>query len=702
MRTRLLIVSFFVLCPHVLAWAYTPPIGIPDPGSWGSIHPIDSLAPDTNVKCSSWPSGESPGCYYIEASHLDCTDSGNTYGYPTHPRCSIPGGTFGPGSYMEIQGTMAYSNVYTQTWNCIEADPCWIRGTSEVKAYITGEMRLTNSEYLLMENMDFDGGAGAAISITGNGNNIIVRNSDIKNRTYPGVRLSTIGITPDLNATISDVVIYNVNFQNNGDWQATGDEDFTGITPNTWGRNTTTFLHHVWILNCNWFRQGGSGVIINGGLYYGSHDSLHHIYVGRCTGNQNNQAPVFVKQSSDVILSENIFHDHRSHDTHAPGDCAGAQYNPKNLWVIYNKFYDANYGFRNSDNSTVDSEGVTHDWYRDHSIYIIGNIIHNIHPEIRNPSSPTRQGVALAMWQGNNNKYIIDNTIYDVDGGILIYQKSAGSYAWIYGNIVSTIYSLDWQFQKSYNFGNGNWWADYNIFYDASIGTRLHYDGNTINGIDNFVSASGQCIDCLDIDPEFIMPGSDFTPQSGSGAIGANIESSVYDTFFGLYGLSIKIDRAGTVRPQNTTWDIGAYEYTTGETDTTDPVLSALIPSGAQSCSSNPRNVTLSLTCTDAVGCTACKADTADVDIDSMAITLTQGGTTWSGSTGNLACGASYTYYGKCEDAADNESAASEWNFSIAAAVAAAIGGAGLDSLIGPIGGAGLDSTVGAIGGMGR
>jgi hypothetical protein len=101
--------------------------------------------------------------------------------------------------------------------------------------------------------------------------------------------------------------------------------------------------------------------------------------------------------------------------------------------------------------------------------------------------------------------------------------------------------------------------------------------------------------------------------------------------------------------------------------DTDDPVLSNVLPSTSQVCTANPRTVTLSATCSDNVACTACKADSSDIDIDSMGISLTQSGSTWSGTTGNLACDSSYTYYLKCEDASNNESDASTASFSIAA-----------------------------------
>lgn len=112
------------------------------------------------------------------------------------------------------------------------------------------------------------------------------------------------------------------------------------------------------------------------------------------------------------------------------------------------------------------------------------------------------------------------------------------------------------------------------------------------------------------------------------------------------------------------------YEITGG--DTTAPELTSGSPSTTQACISDPRNVTISITATDDTDVTACKYDTSDVDIDLMSGTFTEGGSNvWSDTVSN-ACGASYTYYVKCEDAADNESDATAITYTVRAAATAA------------------------------
>ena len=55
--------------------------------------------------------------------------------------------------------------------------------------------------------------------------------------------------------------------------------------------------------------------------------------------------------------------------------------------------------------------------------------------------------------------------------------------------------------------------------------------------------------------------GFDFTLQSNSPLIGANVLHDVYTDFNTRYSRSILFDIFGTARPTGGTWDIGAVEY---------------------------------------------------------------------------------------------------------------------------------------------
>jgi hypothetical protein len=97
--------------------------------------------------------------------------------------------------------------------------------------------------------------------------------------------------------------------------------------------------------------------------------------------------------------------------------------------------------------------------------------------------------------------------------------------------------------------------------------------------------------------------------------------------------------------------------------DTTAPVISGVLPSGGQACTSDPRDVSL-LATTDENA--TCKYDTADVAYSSMGDTFSTTGTTSHAQTLNLACDASYTYYIRCQDALNNANGSSSTaSFSI-------------------------------------
>ena len=70
-----------------------------------------------------------------------------------------------------------------------------------------------------------------------------------------------------------------------------------------------------------------------------------------------------------------------------------------------------------------------------------------------------------------------------------------------------------------------------------------------VNGDDNMIG-----------DPLFVGSGS-YDLLAGSAAIDTGMESNAYQTFINHYAQGIRIDIAGTPRPQNADWDVGAYEF---------------------------------------------------------------------------------------------------------------------------------------------
>ena len=542
------------------AHAYNPPIGIPAP-SFG----IDEQAPAWPTE---WPGAMAPGHFYVDNTHAQATDSNNPNGYPDKPRRSFPAGTFPAGTYIEINGgPYTISNSLTLNFNCSATAPCWFRGGSATaQTVFTGAgMSIQNSTYLIIENFDLNGGSGG-MGVTGsNTHHISIRNSTIQNKPYPGNNTSAIPMVPSNGGSVHDIVVYNMNFAELGDWQATQDQDYHGVLPSLWGRDSTASTYNIWFLDSTCFHISGNCIQVNAGNWTDSYKYLHHIYIGRNKGSNSRQAAFWSKQASDVIMSENEAFGGRAHGSQ-PGDGMGYQYRPNNLWMIYNHIYDNNYGIRQSDSSWSSPNNTS---------YIVGNVIHDIHPQQGAPYNSNDQwrvGTAITFWKGQMNRYVVDNTIYDVHNGITSIETGPIQMS---GNLISNIEPNGTFLDVSHAAKNGVASFDYSLFYDPQGDFSINWNWTNYSSLSSFLAASGQCSNCITGDPLFVKPTigeqaqneHDFRPGNNSPATGANNNLNnnntpdVYAIFQKLYGLDIRRDRAGKTRPMSGR-SIGAYEGT--------------------------------------------------------------------------------------------------------------------------------------------
>jgi len=306
--TRRMLIRVFLLLIVVSfsekAIAYTPPIGIPDPGMWGAVHPIDTTAPSTSIKCPGWPASVSSGCYYIDNTHPQATDTSNSNGYPNKPRVTIPT-SYAAGSFVWMQGG-PYSASQTLTFNGTADNPIWFRGNPDSMPTFTGRLTVgTGSSYAIMEYLDFNGGSSACISLIGLSiRNIGIRNSKFRNRLWTN-NTAAIGSTPAQGGSIHDIVVYNNLLYSLGDWQSAADQDFHGINPTLWGRTPPTTQYNFWALNNTGYYISGNLVQTNGGEASDLiRPYLHHIYVGKNYAHHGRQSGFATKQATDVIISQ--------------------------------------------------------------------------------------------------------------------------------------------------------------------------------------------------------------------------------------------------------------------------------------------------------------------------------------------------------------------------------------------------------------
>jgi hypothetical protein len=554
------------------AYAYTPPIGIPDPGQeWGSLHPIDTLAPTAP---QPWNQAVN-GFYYVEPTHANATDSGNTYGYPDQPRATVPS-VLAPGSYVELHGS--FSSPISVTASCDESNPCWLRGESiDSRPNNRSMLTIRDSKFLFVENLDFNGGTGGAIRIFGASNNVVVRDSRLINREQPTGNSAGIVMLPDTGDLIENIVVYNNHFETLGDYTVAEDLDFHAVLPSLWGRDSSTELRKVFILENYCTLLSGDCVQVNAGNWEQSYNYLHHIYIGKNFSFKNRQTGFAVKQASDIIISQNKSSGSYGASTTSNGGGAILyQYAKHRLWIIFNELYDSVFGIRQSDTSTPTTEGYS-------NIYIIGNLIYDIHPSnlsTYNPANIWDPGVGIALWHGNATRYIIDNTIHDVHDGLNAIQGGRGGIE-MYGNIISqkddNISNRFFDIQHparedSVNMDNNLFLDDVGEYYYAWWDDMGH--APTLDEVKSY----GHCLNCQSIIGEdgtgvFVNPTidsstHDFRPKSTSAAVTENVKHSAYDRFQDLYGIDIYVDFNGNPRNGSA---IGAFESVSASNN---PVLS--------------------------------------------------------------------------------------------------------------------------------
>ena len=568
----LLVSASFLVASSARAQVWTPPIGIPAP-SFG----ITEVAPATP---NPW-TVSTAGFYYVDAAKTGATDTSNTYGTPAKPRRTIP--TVLPaGAVVEMHGTydQSHSNPATIVAQGTASRPVFIRGVSITGRPIVRRFWEVRGTYLIIENLEF--GPLPGTTETGSmvillpSSHVVLRHSDLHgtpNDGGLGIVNWEIGYGEVYTGTgvIDNVVVYHNTIHDNGDLNATFDQDVHGI-------GVSDHVNHLWVLDNQLYRNSGDGIQINAAIAQHA-ASTHHIYVGRNVSHHNKQAGYWVKQATDVIFSQNTSYGHRPSNS-SMGQCIGGQYAPDYAWFLYNHLYDCEFGVA----IMSDENEVSH-------MFVIGNLIHNIHRTVSDNPADDPWGPAGVFMSGGNERHIVNNTIWDVDAGV---------------NIATWVGSLD---LSNNIIGNVTLPGASHLllaFDTLGANTSLHHDLlfgdariNTGNGQVHLTAGQLTQMQSTSSDPRFVnAAGGDFHLQSSSPAVGAGSPNSAYATFQQRYGLSIAVDIDGTPRPA-TAYALGAYEKVCA---TAAPIPGAPLGFTASATSTA---ITLQWTLAAAVGCTA-------------------------------------------------------------------------------------------------
>jgi hypothetical protein len=527
------VIALFAFTSAARAASWTPPIGIPTP-PFG----INEVAPATP---NPWTTSTA-GFYYVDATKAGATDSSNTYGTPAKPRLTIPY-TLPAGSVVELHGTYSasHSSPATIVAQGTSSRPVFIRGVSPTSRPLVRRGWEITGTYLVIENIEF--GPMPDLSSTGGmaillpSSHIVVRNNELHGTpTDGGVGLLNWEVpygTPYTGPGVIDyVVIYNNSIHDNGDVNATYDQDVHGIS-------IGDHVNHSWVVDNQLYRNSGDGIQINAGD--GQRATTHHIYVGRNVSHNNKQDGFWVKDSTDVILSQNESYGHRPGNS-SQGNCMGAQYAPDWVWFIYNHVHDCEWG--------IEQASDHFDQYS--RTYVIGNVIHNIHNTVSGTDPASAWGPSAVMFAGGTERHVINNTIYDVDSGVNV--AAANGSLEVVNNIIANVT----QTRASHMLvGFSAVGASTALRNDLFFGDpRLNWGG----GQTRPTAAQLASWKSLSSDPQFINPaGGDFHLNSSSPALGAGEVNAAYAVFQQRYGISIATDIVGTPRPA-TGYALGAYE----------------------------------------------------------------------------------------------------------------------------------------------
>lgn len=540
---------------------WVPPIGIPAPGF--------GIAEQAPAQPAAWPAAEAAGNYYIDNTNSNATDAANAYGYPAKPRMTIPQNlVVAANSLVEIHGGPYFTTLTSYAWTIDSSTtnpptslaPAFIKGFGNVliapsQAAIDAgaasriEIGKSDIRYTVIDGIHFK----VILGIAGlTGHHLCIRNCESSDCNGEAINLTTWEA-----GSIHDVVFYNNQIHDTAFWNdTTKDWDYHGIDVNTFGRTSATSLYNVWVVDNTFYHVSGDSVQVNANT--AGNAALHHVYIGRNTAYENRQSGFWCKQASHVIMSQNTVHTMDVIGAGLTGTGLGFQYGPDNLWIIFNEVYGCDFGIRQSD--TVSAGGC--------NVYIIGNYIHDTTQNIIDSHWGSPEGWGISFWSGSENRYVVDNTLVNVFGGIetiaagpvygngnLIYNLKPNTHPEIFGPYCSHI--------SCSNSGGDGVNVDYvNCLFYGQVGAasqqaRINWLGVPYANLASAQSAVGKFANCVEANP--LLAG--VALQANSPAIDAGLQAGVYQTFQNLYGIDIRKGFDGVARPIGAGWDIGACEY---------------------------------------------------------------------------------------------------------------------------------------------
>ena len=492
-------------------------------------------------------SSEVAGYYYV--NNDTGTDSGRTYGTPTAPRSTIPT-TLPVGTIrVEVAGTydVGIGSAIAIKAQGTEGQPTWLVGDPSDRPVFTTYLTLFYGSWFFIEDIDITQTANNYVILQVSSatpglpaDHIMIRDCNVTGWSGggPGVAVAASGSTEfSSNVLIQNLTIQNLNLTTNPE-----DVDTHGI-------NVLDYCEDIWILGNTIYNTAGSGMQI--GVDPNNRRNVKRAYVAKNSVTQSRQAGIWVKNGSDIIISENTI-DGVVNASWSESKALGGQYFVEGVWWLFNTITDCRYGIR-----VVAQTGAAIPEF-----YGIGNVMYDLGQGFSVGATPW--DTCAIHVEGGDTLAFIDNSIYDTASGIQFSKTSDFTSAVVSGNIIENITdAAGWHFWSETATQNGAV-LDYNQFNDLTgFRAKNGATGTEYTTLASWQSATSNSVNDQYGDPLFTDPVTtrDFTLQAGSPCIDSSAEAAVYDLFFTNYGLSIKFDEAGNARPATSgDWDRGALE----------------------------------------------------------------------------------------------------------------------------------------------
>ncbi|MCK4276210.1 MAG: right-handed parallel beta-helix repeat-containing protein, partial [Phycisphaerae bacterium] len=520
-----------------VAEQYIPPIGIPAPPfGINESHTMYAGQWYTAGGFTYRDAGNGPYTHYVDNTHPSATDVGNPYGTAATPRASLPLGTLPAGSVVEIHGGPYFfsSNVDIVSQGTAE-DPVFVRAVdpeNKVLLRASGSsirLRCFGS-YVIYENLELS--YGLRFQSYEYSHHTAIRYCEVSGPE--GVYLgSNAGVHADEWATY--MVIFRNHIHHNVRLSDGNPVDVHGVAAGSGS-------HHVWVLENEIHHNSGDAFQASDH----SNPVVHHFYVGGNVMHDDRENGVDLKHIEDVVVSQNKIYSYLPSTYLGDAVVIGANgfepgvEGPTRAWFLFNEIWNCKNGIR--------VEGA-----RD--CYIVGNTIREA----------SGNAIQLDIDPDSLNVNIVSNTLVGIGSkGIAYGWKEPGASGFSFANnIFRNIgsYHVD---VPAFVASTGE--LRNNLFWDSGASISIRWGSSTYTGLDPagvnaLPDSSGNVIgDPLLVD----IPGADFHIQAGSAAANAGIVSAVYQDFFDLYAVDIKLDYDGLPRPQEGLWDIGAFELPAG------------------------------------------------------------------------------------------------------------------------------------------